>query len=77
VVRGTTPLLSENLGSGQNAYFLTYMNPLTQYGPFQNISGRTGVPVAIVPACKFQDPEFHSGKNLLSIVEVARRTGLM
>jgi mannose/cellobiose epimerase-like protein (N-acyl-D-glucosamine 2-epimerase family) len=60
-----------------NAYFLTYMNPLTQYGPFQNISGRTGTPVAIVPACKFQDPEFHSGKNLLTVVEVARRIGLM
>ena len=27
-------------------------------------------------ACKFQDPEFHSGKNLLSVVEVAKRIGL-
>jgi mannose/cellobiose epimerase-like protein (N-acyl-D-glucosamine 2-epimerase family) len=56
-----------------NAYFSTYLNPATGYGPFQNIDGRTGRPVGIVPACKFQDPEFHSGKNLLTVTEVARR----
>ena len=59
-----------------NAYFSSYMNPITSYGPFQNLSGETGQPVDIVPACKFQDPEFHSGKNLLAVVEVARRLGL-
>ncbi|HXX37443.1 MAG TPA: AGE family epimerase/isomerase [bacterium] len=59
-----------------NAYFSTYMNPKTDYGPFQNIAGPTGQPVDIVPACKFQDPEFHSGKNLLSVVQVAQRLGL-
>jgi mannose/cellobiose epimerase-like protein (N-acyl-D-glucosamine 2-epimerase family) len=58
-----------------NAYFSTYMNPRTSYGPFQNISGQTGEPVDIVPACKFQDPEFHSGKNLLTVTEVAERLG--
>jgi hypothetical protein len=52
------------------------MNPLTDYGPFQNISGSTGEPVDIVPACKFQDPEFHSGRNLLTVVGVAKRVGL-
>jgi mannose/cellobiose epimerase-like protein (N-acyl-D-glucosamine 2-epimerase family) len=56
-----------------NAYFQLYMNPLTDYGPYQNISGSTGIPVDIVPACKFQDPEFHSGKNLLTVTEVVRR----
>lgn len=60
-----------------NAYFSTYMNPITNYGPFQNVSGRTGEPVDIVPACKFQDPEFHSGKNLLAVTEVAKRIGLV
>ena len=59
-----------------NAYFSTYMNPITNYGPFQNVSGKTGKPVDIVPACKFQDPEFHSGKNLLTVVAVAKRIGL-
>jgi mannose/cellobiose epimerase-like protein (N-acyl-D-glucosamine 2-epimerase family) len=59
-----------------NAYFSTYINPITAGGPFQNIDGRTGQPVSIVPACKFQDPEFHSGKNLLTVTEVARRVGL-
>jgi len=58
-----------------NAYFSTYMNPKTSYGPYQNIDGQTGQPVDIVPACKFQDPEFHSGKNLLTVVHVARRLG--
>jgi len=59
-----------------NAYFSNYMNPKTNYGPFQNLDGRTGRPVDIVPACKFQDPEFHSGKNLLAVVHVAQRLGL-
>jgi hypothetical protein len=56
-----------------NTYFTVYMNPLTDYGPYQNISGKTGRPVDIVPACKFQDPEFHSGKNLLTIVEAVKQ----
>jgi mannose/cellobiose epimerase-like protein (N-acyl-D-glucosamine 2-epimerase family) len=59
-----------------NAYFSTYMNPITKYGPFQNIDGRTGRPIDVVPACKFQDPEFHSGRNLLTVTEVVRRIGL-
>ena len=56
-----------------DTYFSTYMNPRTRWGPFQNIDGRTGAPVDIVPACKFQDPEFHSGKNLLIASEILRR----
>jgi mannose/cellobiose epimerase-like protein (N-acyl-D-glucosamine 2-epimerase family) len=56
-----------------NTYFSTYMNPKTDFGPFQNIDGRTGKPITIVPACKFQDPEFHSGKNLLTVAEVLGR----
>lgn len=56
-----------------NTYFGTYMNEKTNYGPFQNISGKNGKPVDIVPACKFQDPEFHSGKNILTVVEVLKR----
>jgi mannose/cellobiose epimerase-like protein (N-acyl-D-glucosamine 2-epimerase family) len=56
-----------------NTYFSTYMNPITDFGPFQNIDGRTGKPVSIVPACKFQDPEFHSGKNLLTVAQVLPR----
>ena len=56
-----------------NTYFINYMNPLTDFGPYQNIDGATGKPVDIVPACKFQDPEFHSGKNILTITEIIRR----
>lgn len=59
--------------AAHDTYFSTYMNPRTEWGPFQNIDGRTGSPVDIVPACKFQDPEFHSGKNLLTASEVLRR----
>lgn len=58
-----------------NTYFKTYMNPKTSYGPYQNIDGNTGKPVDIVPACKFQDPEFHSGKNILTVTQVLRRIG--
>ena len=67
----------EMFKDAHNAYFSRYMNPLTRYGPFQNISGSTGEPVDIVPACKFQDPEFHSGRNLLTVVGVAKRVGLV
>ena len=56
-----------------DTYFNAYMNPRIEWGPFQNIDGRTGAPVDIVPACKFQDPEFHSGKNLLTASEVLGR----
>jgi mannose/cellobiose epimerase-like protein (N-acyl-D-glucosamine 2-epimerase family) len=56
-----------------DTYFSTYMNPRTEWGPFQNLDGRTGTPIDIVPACKFQDPEFHSGKNLLTASEVIHR----
>lgn len=56
-----------------NAYFTRYMNPKTSFGPYQNIDGKTGKPVDVVPACKFQDPEYHSGKNLLTITEVIKR----
>ena len=40
---------------------------------YQNIDGKTGKPVDLVPACKFQDPEFHSGKNILTVTEVYKR----
>ncbi len=56
-----------------NTYFTTYMNTKTQFGPYQNIGGKTGKPVDIIPACKFQDPEFHSGKNILTVTEVYKR----
>lgn len=56
-----------------NAYFTYYMNPKTSLGPFQNLDGKTGRPVDIPPACKFQDPEFHSGKNILSCIQVLKR----
>jgi hypothetical protein len=54
-----------------NTYFTLYMNPPTQNGPYQ--TGESGKSVDIAPACKFLDPEFHSGKNFPSITEVARR----
>ncbi len=56
-----------------NAYFQYYMNPRTDWGPYQNRDGKSGKPVDIPPACKFQDPEFHSGKNILTIIDVIRR----
>ena len=56
-----------------NAYFTNYINPIADFGPFQNIDGNTGKPIDIVPACKFQDPEFHSGKNILTVTEVIGR----
>ena len=59
-----------------NAYFNTYMNPKTNFGPYQNIAGTSGKPVDIVPACKFQDPEFHSGRNILMVTQVLVRLGL-
>ena len=62
--------------NAHNAYFCKYMNPKTDYGPYQNIDGNTGMPVGIVPACKFQDPEFHSGKNILTVTQVLKRLGM-
>jgi N-acylglucosamine 2-epimerase len=56
-----------------NTYFDVYMNPKINFGPFQNIDGKTGKPINIVPACKFQDPEFHSGKNILTVTDVIKR----
>lgn len=56
-----------------NTYFSIYMNPKTDFGPFQNIDGSTGKPADIVPACKFQDPEFHSGKNILTVTDIIKR----
>jgi mannose/cellobiose epimerase-like protein (N-acyl-D-glucosamine 2-epimerase family) len=66
----------EHYQKAHNTYFTVYMNPLTGYGPYQNISGQTGRPVDIVPACKFQDPEFHSGKNILTVTDVLKRIDL-
>ena len=59
--------------NAHNTYFTIYMNTKTKYGPYQNIDGKTGKPVGVVPACKFQDPEFHSGKNILTVTEVYKR----
>ena len=50
-----------------NAYFLMYLNPRTQWAPYQTLDGRTGAAVDVAPACKFQDPEYHSGRNLLTL----------
>jgi mannose/cellobiose epimerase-like protein (N-acyl-D-glucosamine 2-epimerase family) len=71
--RTRDPLYLSKFKSVHNAYFAGYMNPVTDFGPFQNIDGKTGKPIDIVPACKFQDPEFHSGKNLLTVTHVIRR----
>ncbi len=65
--------LLEDYKRVNNTYFAHYMNPKTSLGPFQNRDGKTGGPVDIPPACKFQDPEFHSGKNLLSCIQVLER----
>ncbi len=59
-----------------NGYFTNYVNPITDFGPFQNIDGNTGKPIDIIPACKFQDPEFHAGKNILTVTEVIKRLNL-
>ncbi|MGE3806419.1 MAG: AGE family epimerase/isomerase [Gemmataceae bacterium] len=56
-----------------NAYFTHFLNPQTHYGPFQTRSGTTGEPIDVVPACKFQDPEFHAGRNLLACVHILNR----
>ena len=56
-----------------NGYFSMYMNRSTSLGPFQCLDGKTGMPTPVVPACKFQDPEFHSGKNLLTCIEILGR----
>lgn len=56
-----------------NAYFGNYLNPKTNWGPYQNMDGSNGRPIDIPPACKFQDPEFHSGKNILTVIEVIGR----
>ncbi|MBN1396160.1 MAG: AGE family epimerase/isomerase [Pirellulales bacterium] len=56
-----------------NTYFTRYLNPKTSLGPFQNIDGKTGLPIDVPPACKFQDPEFHSGKNILACVRIIKR----
>jgi mannose/cellobiose epimerase-like protein (N-acyl-D-glucosamine 2-epimerase family) len=58
-----------------NAYFGRYLNPKTGYGPYQTLDGDTGQPLDLPPACKFQDPEFHSGKNILTCIQVLERTG--
>jgi mannose/cellobiose epimerase-like protein (N-acyl-D-glucosamine 2-epimerase family) len=58
-----------------NTYFKQYINEKTDFGPYQNLDGTTGKPIDIVPACKFQDPEFHSGKNILTSVQVMKRIG--
>jgi mannose/cellobiose epimerase-like protein (N-acyl-D-glucosamine 2-epimerase family) len=71
--RTRNPAYVKSYQLAHDTYFSTYMNPRTDWGPFQNIDGKTGAPVDIVPACKFQDPEFHSGKNLLTAAEVLRR----
>ncbi|TJY40743.1 hypothetical protein E5161_16480 [Cohnella pontilimi] len=69
-------LFLEKYVDAHNAYFGMYMNEKTNFGPFQNIDGDTGLPVDIVPACKFQDPEFHAGKNILTCTQVMERIGL-
>jgi hypothetical protein len=56
-----------------NTYFTEYINPITSFGPYQNIDGKTGKPIRVVPACKFQDPEFHSGKNILTVANAIKR----
>ncbi len=56
-----------------NAYFGNYLNQKTNWGPYQNMDGTNGRPIDIPPACKFQDPEFHSGKNILSVIDVIGR----
>ena len=71
--RTRDPVFLEQYRRVHNTYFDVYMNPKTGFGPFQNLDGRTGRPIPVVPACKFQDPEFHSGKNILSAVDVIRR----
>lgn len=53
-----------------NVYFTRYMNERTTFGPFQNLNGRSGQPIRVVPACKFQDPEFHAGRNLLKAADL-------
>ena len=53
-----------------NTYINNYLNPITDFGPYQNLDAETGKPVNIIPACKFQDPEFHSGKNILSCAQL-------
>ena len=58
-----------------NAYVRRYLNPRTGYGPYQTLDGDTGRPLDAAPACKFQDPEFHSGKNLLSCIDVLTESG--
>ena len=52
-----------------DAYFIRYLNPRTQWAPYQTLDGRTGVAIDVPPACKFQDPEYHSGRNLLTLVK--------
>ncbi len=71
--RTRDPVFLEQYRRVHNTYFDVYMNPETGYGPFQNLDGGTGRPIPVVPACKFQDPEFHSGKNILTVVDVIRR----
>ncbi len=56
-----------------NAYARNYLNPRTGFGPYQCRDGTAGAPAPVVPACKFQDPEFHSGRNLLRCVEILER----
>jgi len=63
----------ERFRDAHNAYFGNYMNSRTAWGPIQNRDGGTGEPVDIPPACKFQDPEFHSGKNLLTVIDTMER----
>jgi glucosamine-6-phosphate deaminase len=73
--RTRDPVFLERFQRVHNAYFGAYMNPKTGFGPFQNLDGKTGRPIRIVPACKFQDPEFHSGKNILAVVDAIGRIG--
>ena len=67
------PSFLRSFKKAHDTYFTRYMNPVTDWGPFQNIDGKTGTPIDIVPACKFQDPEFHSGRNLLTVGDVLQR----
>lgn len=69
---GSTVFL-ERYARLNNAYFTRWLNPRTSYGPFQMRDGKTGQPIDVMPACKFQDPEFHSGRSLLACIETMER----
>jgi hypothetical protein len=55
-----------------DTYFLRYLNPITRWAPYQTIDGKTGLPVDSPPACPFQDPDYHSARNIHTMVRRLR-----